>query len=84
MKVKEMIELLQKEDQEREVIMSKDGEGNSFSPFSDADRTYYKAHNAWSGETGLEELTPELRRRGCTEEDVMKGGVPALVLWPTN
>ena len=81
MKVKELIKLLKKEDQNREVVMSKDSEGNSYSPLSDWYTASYKADSTWSGEVGLEELTPELEERGYSEEDVLDG-VPALVLRP--
>jgi hypothetical protein len=85
MKVKELIKLLQQEDQEAEVIMSKDGEGNSFSPFSDfGTQNCYKAECTWSGEMGFSELTPELEKDGYGEGDIISDGVPALVLYPVN
>jgi len=83
MKVKELIKLLKKEDQNREVVISKDSEGNYYSPLSDWYTASYKADSTWSGEVGLEELTPELEERGYSEEDVLDG-VPALVLKPVN
>lgn len=83
MKVKELIELLQKENQDREVIMSKDAEGNNFSPFCKLETGTYVAETTWYGYVSIEELTPELRKKGFTEEDVHEG-VPALVLWPIN
>ncbi len=85
MKVKELIKLLQKvENQEREVIMSKDGEGNNFSPLSDISCHSYEAETTWYGEIGLETLTDELRTQGFTEEDMRPNGTKALVLWPVN
>lgn len=82
--VADLIELLQEEDPDRIVVMSKDGEGNSYSPLSDFSSASYVAECTWSGEIGIEELTDELKAMGYTEEDVIEGGVPALVLWPTN
>lgn len=83
MTVKELIELLKLESDDRLVVMSKDGEGNDFSPLADYSTASYVADSTWSGEIGLERLTPELRKQGYSEDDV-KHGIPALVLWPTN
>lgn len=83
MKVKELIKLLEKEDENRIVIMSSDGEGNSFSPLCDISTGAYLADSSYSGEVGLEKLTPEAIKDGYTEEDVIKGE-KALILYPTN
>lgn len=32
------------------VILSKDGEGNAFSPLSEAEVNHYEAESSWSGE----------------------------------
>ena len=86
MKVSELVALLQKEDQDDLVIMSKDGEGNGFSPLSDINKCQYLADSTWSGETSLRELTPELRKDGYSEEDVLDDpdAVQAITLWPIN
>lgn len=68
MKVKELIELLQKEDPEREVVMSKDAEGNCFSPFVEFSTGTYTPDNTWSGEFRSDEDKDE----------------KALCLWPVN
>lgn len=69
MKVKELIELLQKEDPEREVVMSKDAEGNDFSPLvEDFSTGQYVPENTWSGEFIQDQ----------------QEGQKALCLWPTN
>ena len=81
--VKDLIELLQKEQPERVVICQSDSEGNGFSPLALAYTGAYRQNEPWSGEIIIEELTPELRQQGFTEED-MRGGIPALVLQPTN
>lgn len=83
MKVKELIKLLNKVDPERIVILSKDGEGNGFSPLLDLEEKSYLADSTWSGEIGIEKLTPELIAEGYTNEDVGKGE-KALVFWPVN
>ncbi len=85
MKVKELIELLKKEDQEREVIMSKDGEGNNFSPFADISRQTYEADSTWSGEISIDELTPEiLAEEDYSEEDYPIYDEKVIVLCPIN
>jgi hypothetical protein len=65
---------------DREVICSKDGEGNGYSPF------YEFATGAWNeewNEVGVDELTDELRSQGFTDDDVMEDGVPAIVIYPS-
>jgi len=84
MTVKELIEQLEKEDPTRLVVMSKDSEGNGFSPGYAVEACSYVADSTWSGEIGLEELTDKLREAGYSEEDVKEDGVPALCLWPVN
>jgi hypothetical protein len=66
------------------VVMSRDSEGNGFSPLSDvADNARYEQENAWSGEIRLKELTPDLKERGYTEDDVADENAPeCIVLWP--
>jgi hypothetical protein len=84
MTVKELIEELKKEDPKRLVVIQRDAEGNGYSPLTGWWLAAYKAENDWSGETGLEKLTAEDRKQGYTKEDVLKGGVPALILCPIN
>ena len=53
MKVKELIEALKLEDQNAEVILSADEEGNYFSPLEGTlgfGTGYYLPRNTWSGE----------------------------------
>lgn len=84
MKVKELKRLLEKIDDNYIVIMSKDAEGNGFSPLDELeDSRCYLADSTWSGEIGFKVLTPELKKEGYSEEDVIDGE-PALILWPTN
>jgi len=86
MKVKELIELLGKTNPEREVVISRDSEGNGFSPFSGLSEELYVPYSTWSGEIYIEELTEEMRKHGYSEEDTYGGddGVKALVFWPIN
>ena len=88
MTVREVIEELSKCDPDYVVIMSKDAEGNGYSPLSDVvgDNNVYVPECDWSGELRLHHLTDELRRQSFSEEDVYDGpdGLRAVVLWPTN
>ena len=84
MKVKELKKLLEKVDDNRIVILAKDGEGNDFSLLAELDdESNYEADSTWSGNVGIEKLTPEREKQGYTKEDV-NHGKPALVLWPVN
>lgn len=83
MKVKELIEQLQKVDPERIVIMSSDSEGNSYSPLSDFWEGAYLADTTWSGEVGFEKLTLELKEEGYDEEDILEGE-KCIVMCPVN
>lgn len=84
MTVKKLIEKLQMEDPNRLVVCQRDPEGNKFSPLEDWWTGAYRARTTWGGEAGLETLTDEDRLAGCDEEDVIKDGVPALFLVPSN
>jgi hypothetical protein len=79
MTVKELIELLCKEDKDRIVVMSSDEEGNGFSELCAIETAMYDPK---SRETGLEKLTKSLKDQGYTDEDVMTCGKKAIVLWP--
>lgn len=86
MKVKELKKLLEGVDDERIVIMQKDGEGNGYSPLDNIDsNSVYIPDSSWSGEVKYEKLTPTLESFGYTEEDCDDGtGEPAVVLTPIN
>lgn len=87
MKVKELIEELKKVDQERIVILQKDGEGNGYSPLEGIDdEVNYRPDSTWSGEIGYQELTQELQKQGYSDGDIISGAgaEPALVFYPVN
>ena len=84
MTVRELIEDLKKEDPDRLVICASDSEGNDYSPVDDYTTGAYRAESTWSGEFGEEKLTKEDRELGFTDDDLIKDGVPALCLFPTN
>lgn len=83
MTVKEFIEILNKFNEDRIVILSKDSEGNGFSPLEEASAGSYRPETSWVGEVESEPIAdtpPEY-----IEDDVYrKPGKPAVVLWPVN
>jgi len=50
MKVKELINVLKRMPQESLVVLSKDSEGNGFSPLYEAEEGWYKKETTWSGD----------------------------------
>ena len=49
--VGDLIDYLATQPRDRKVVMSKDAEGNGFSPLADASEGMYAADSTWSGET---------------------------------
>ena len=87
MKVHRLIKMLEFLDKEAEVIMSSDGEGNSYSPVADVSTDYiYVPDSTWSGEIHIKCLTGETLGHGYSEEDLYVGddATPCVVLYPTN
>lgn len=79
MKVSELIVKLQDLKPDLLVVLSRDEEGNGFSPLADIDgenSMYY------DGEINLHHLTPGLESKGYTDEDVSDRGERVVVLWP--
>ena len=70
-RVGKLRELLRDLDDDMLVVLSRDEEGNGFSPLSDYGLSIYEATTTWHGEV-------------VEPEDYDGNGVPALVLWPTN
>ena len=70
--------------QDRLVILSKDAEGNGYSPLAGCEVGAYAAETTWSGQAGLEALTDASRAQGYRDHDVVTDGVPALILCPIN
>lgn len=70
MTVKELIKLLQKEDQSRLVVMSSDGEGNSIRLLSEVSIGAFQAEDG-----GYE---------GDLEDDTSDYGNKAVCLWPVG
>lgn len=91
MKICDLRELLTTLDDDAEVIMSKDAEGNAFSPLSSHSGEYrYNADSPWSGEiTSNEDCDEDWALYGeegpCDHSDCRwSEGVKAVVLWPVN
>jgi len=86
MNVKELKIILKDLNDNDEVILSKDSEGNAYSPLADYALNIYVPDSKWSGEIRLKELTPELIESGYGTEDLYDGedGINAVVLYPTN
>jgi hypothetical protein len=53
------------------IVMSKDSEGNDYSPLSTVEKGFFFPETSYSGEVG-----------GIYT--ARTGGIPALILWPTN
>jgi hypothetical protein len=87
MKVRELVEKLAELDQELEVVVSSDGEGNNFSPLDkDFGITHYEPDSTYSGKIGYLELNETLIELGYIEEDLLdkNNAVPCVVLYPIN
>ena len=86
MNVKMLKELLQNFNDNDLIVLSKDEEGNGFSPLADAEEVIYVPNSTWSGDIYYKKLTPELEKEGYSEEDVYFGddAIEAVVLYPIN
>lgn len=66
--VSQLIAFLQRCDGDAVVVLSKDAEGNAYSPLSVTGTTYYIAETTWSGEINDEAIDE----------------VPAVAFWPIS
>lgn len=83
MKVKDLIEKLKEHDPEAMVALSKDAEGNGYSPLADIEAAGYSKDDHFSGLT-YNKLTPELEKMGFSEEDIDEDAEDCVFLWPLN
>ena len=77
--VKDLIELLQRFDGDRVVIMQRDLNWADYSPLSNV-----RGNGSWDAveyEYGYETMPVELQHTGLSEEDLVNG-IPAIVLLP--
>jgi hypothetical protein len=75
MNVRELRELLAKYPDDTLVVMSKDGEGNGFSPLEGTTPALYRATSTYAG---------EVYEIGRPPTMIAEGAARAVVLWPTN
>jgi hypothetical protein len=82
MKVKDLIEILQEQSPDTLIVMSKDAEGNGFSPlYTVSPDAYYVPETTWMGDAYTEEDMKE-----CYDdegEDRPEAG-SAIIMWPVN
>ena len=83
MKVKDLKAILDQCNDDDEVLLASDAEGNYYHPlYIDSINTYqYNWDGEYDAEIGLRKLTPLLEEFGYTEEDVMEG-TPCIVFYP--
>ena len=84
MTIGEVLDALNAYPRDRIVILSKDGEGNAYSPLADLEERMYLADSTWSGDVYL---TPEnLAKESNPDEYAQAPGnaVRSVVLWPVN
>ncbi len=66
------------------LVVVQENDGNTYSPLSGTSLSGYRAETTWSGEVGPLELTAADRAAGYEEDDVLVGGVVALILEPVH
>lgn len=88
MKVKELIEKLKLEDENAEVILSADEEGNYYSPLEGTlgfENGYYIPNNTWSGQfLNQEYIDDENEIEGEIYENNKDIAQKCIVLFPIN
>ena len=87
--VGELADYLATQPRDRKVILSKDAEGNGFSPLADAGESMYAAETTWSGEVHPTpgQLAEWMAAPGSlwTEEDAApEDAERVIVLGPVN
>ena len=84
MTVGEVLDALSTYPRDHIVVLSKDGEGNAYSPLVDLEERMYAPESTWSGDVYL---TPEdLAKESNPDEHAQAPGdaVRSVVLWPTS
>lgn len=85
MKVKDLIAALAKANPEAEVILQKDGEGNSYSPLSGADlKAVYVPDSTWGGDVYSMRWTAADACKTAAEWAEIKAKPRCVVLHPVN
>lgn len=84
MTVSELIAELKDFPPDAPVVMASDEEGNSYHQLYEvACGSSMRVIDDKFVEIGLTELEQSDRDRGYSEEDVLEGGTPCAILWPT-
>lgn len=82
-KVKELKEILEDVDDELEVLLWTHFDSTNLEILHGVDDEMYGRKNGWKPNTytvGFEKLTPELEKKGYTEDDLLENGKPVLIL----
>lgn len=83
--VGELRDLLNGLDPNLVIVMSKDGEGNGFSPLAEAYEAWYEADNTWSGNIiDADYLAVEEDATVDEIQERLHGATECVVLWPVN
>ena len=82
MKVKDLIDTFAALDPDAEVVLAKDGEGNSFSPSDAFSVGEYVTDSPWRGEF-YTDMDIKARNEDY-DEGLNAGAVRAVALWPVN
>lgn len=82
MKIGTLIDALKEFDPNLEVVLSSDGEGNSYSPAAEVTPELYIADSTWSGELVSDD--PDDYDDDEDFEDQRECAEPVVVIWPTN
>jgi hypothetical protein len=82
--VRELMEILGKIDPDRVVVLASDFDDSSFLPMDTHWISAYKRGNTGGRDAGLGCLTKDDEEMGSSEEDVVRGGVPAIILVPSS
>lgn len=80
MNVKQLKEILVDLPDEMEVVLSKDGEGNDFSPLVGYEEGLYDPDSTWSGRFYALDILGD----DDYDQPESDGTKTAIVLWPTN
>lgn len=84
MTVKDLKKQLEQFSDDDIVVISKDGEGNSFSPLADIDEDMYVADSTWSGEIYPREFDKDYFDDRAQYKEVKAEAKNCVTLWPTN
>ena len=83
--VGELRDLLNGLDPDLIIVMSKDGEGNGFSPLAEAYEAWYEADSTWSGNViDADYLGVEEDAEDDEIQERLDAADKCVVLWPVN